>query len=267
MIPERDTWASSLSPRHGLCLYQSPASSEDFSEYPSGAAKLMSVIVTKQTNYRRRLSVAAVVDHGRATRHDGLKRGIDVLLTGSALIALAPVFALIAFLVKRDGGPAIFRQVRVGKDGRSFYFYKFRSMVVDAEAHRRALEAKNQHGAGGVTFKIKNDPRITRVGRFLRRASLDEMPQLWNVLKGDMSIVGPRPALTAEVERYTAAERARLAITPGLTCLWQVSGRAELSFEQQVRLDLEYIEKRCFWFDLVLILRTVPALLSGSGAY
>ena len=140
-------------------------------------------------------------------------------------------------------------------------------MVVDAEAHRRALQAKNQHGAQGVTFKMKNDPRITRVGRILRRTSLDELPQLWNVLKGDMSIVGPRPALPAEVERYTAEEQTRLVITPGLTCLWQVSGRADLSFEEQVRLDLEYIAKRSFWFDLILIARTIPAMLSGRGAY
>jgi exopolysaccharide biosynthesis polyprenyl glycosylphosphotransferase len=227
----------------------------------------MSVTTSRAVGHRRRLSVGLVNDLGRSTRNDRAKRALDMLISATALLVLSPLFALIAFLVKRDGGPALFRQQRIGKNGRPFDFYKFRSMVVDAEVHRRALLAKNQHGANGVTFKIKNDPRITKLGRFLRRTSLDELPQIWNVLKGDMSLVGPRPALPSEVAIYSAEERARLAVTPGLTCLWQISGRAEIAFEDQVRLDLEYIAKRSVWFDLILIARTIPAILSGRGAY
>jgi lipopolysaccharide/colanic/teichoic acid biosynthesis glycosyltransferase len=184
-----------------------------------------------------------------------------------ALIALAPVFVLIASIVRYDGGPAFFRQQRVGKGGRTFWFYKFRSMVVDAEARRAGLALWNRHGPDGVTFKLKHDPRVTPVGRFLRRTSLDELPQLWNVLKGDMSLVGPRPALPSEVACYTTGQSRRLAVPPGLTCLWQVCGRAELSFEEQVRLDLEYISRRSLWLDLDLLARTVPAVVGGRGAY
>ncbi|MFO0953738.1 MAG: sugar transferase [Isosphaeraceae bacterium] len=195
------------------------------------------------------------------------KRATDVFVASLALAALAPLFALIAFLIKRDGGPVFFRQKRVGQNGREFWFYKFRSMVVDAEARRDHLVAVNHHGETGVTFKMRRDPRVTAVGRLLRRASLDELPQLWNVLKGDMSLVGPRPALPAEVARYTPEERARLAVRPGLTCIWQVSGRADIPFEQQVQLDLEYIARRSFWFDLSLLFRTIPAMITGRGAY
>ena len=193
------------------------------------------------------------------------KRVIDVAGAGLALAALAPVFAVVAVLIKRDGGPVFFGQTRVGRGGRTFRFYKFRSMVVDAEARRAELFGENERG--GFTFKMRRDPRVTPIGRFLRRTSLDELPQLWNVLKGDMSLVGPRPALPSEVEMYTYEERARLAVTPGITCIWQVSGRADLPFDDQVRLDVEYIENRSLRLDIKLMLLTLPAMIHGRGAY
>jgi lipopolysaccharide/colanic/teichoic acid biosynthesis glycosyltransferase len=140
-------------------------------------------------------------------------------------------------------------------------------MYVDAEARRAELEARNQHGSDGVTFKMRRDPRITPFGRILRKSSIDELPQLWNILIGDMSLVGPRPPLPKEVERYTPAQWRRLAAKPGLTCLWQIGGRADLPFERQVELDIEYLRKRNVWLDLWIMLRTVPAVLAARGAY
>ena len=196
-----------------------------------------------------------------------LKRFVDVVLASFALVALLPVFAVVAFLVKRDGGPVIYRQRRVGKDGVEFLFYKFRSMVVDADKVRVELEKLNQHGQTGVTFKMKNDPRVTKIGRIIRKTSIDELPQFWNVLKGDMSLVGPRPALPTEVARYTPEQRGRLVVKPGLTCFWQIGGRSELPFEKQVELDIKYIKDRSLWLDLTLLAKTPPALILGSGAY
>ena len=140
-------------------------------------------------------------------------------------------------------------------------------MVADAEARKAALAAANSHGADGVTFKMKGDPRITRIGRLIRKLSIDELPQLWLVLTGDMSLVGPRPPVPSEVARYTLEDRRRLEVTPGLTCIWQVSGRSEIPFERQVGLDVEYIESRSFLMDLRLLARTVPAVLAGRGAF
>lgn len=195
------------------------------------------------------------------------KRTLDVLVAGGALLLALPLMALLALLIKAtDRGPALYWQTRVGRRGRPFRFPKFRSMVVDADARRASLLAANQHG-DGITFKLRHDPRITWIGRLLRRSSLDELPQLWCVLKGEMSLVGPRPALEHEVARYTLAERVRLDAVPGLTCTWQVSGRANLPFPEQVRLDIEYIEHSCLREDLRLLLKTVPAVLSGRGAY
>lgn len=195
------------------------------------------------------------------------KRGADVILAGLLLVLLAPLMAVIALAVRlSDGGPALYVQRRVGLGGREFAFFKFRSMVPHAESLRAGLAAANVHGGDGVTFKVRRDPRVTFVGRLLRRTSLDELPQLWNVLLGDMSLVGPRPALPAEVARYTPAQRARLMVTPGITCYWQVYGRACLPFERQVELDLAYIHSRSLWLDLKLLLMTVPAVLSGHGA-
>lgn len=194
------------------------------------------------------------------------KRGLDISVAGGLLLLLLPLWGVIALLVRLDGGPALYWQSRVGRWGREFRFPKFRSMVVDSDRLRAQLETTNEHGGAGVTFKLENDPRITRVGRLLRRTSLDEMPQLWCVLTGDMSLVGPRPALPAEVARYTVAQRRRLEATPGLTCIWQVSGRSQIPFEGQVVMDLEYIRTRSFRVDLVLLLKTIPAVLVGRGA-
>jgi exopolysaccharide biosynthesis polyprenyl glycosylphosphotransferase len=195
-----------------------------------------------------------------------LKRWFDVAASAALLVLLSPVFLLLATLVKlEDGGPIIFAQKRVGRWGRSFQMYKFRSMCPNAEEQLRQVLPQNQH-VQGVTFKMKNDPRITRVGRWMRRYSLDELPQLCNVLKGDMSLVGPRPPLPREVELYSMCDRRRLATTPGLTCFWQVGGRSEIDFQEQVHLDVLYIESQSLWLDLKILCRTIPAVLSGRGA-
>jgi lipopolysaccharide/colanic/teichoic acid biosynthesis glycosyltransferase len=195
------------------------------------------------------------------------KRCMDILLSCICILAAMPVFLLTALLVKLSSpGPIIFSQVRVGKYGRHFKFYKFRSMYLDAEA-RKAELLKHNESADGVIFKMKHDPRITPVGRFIRKFSIDELPQLFNVLLGDMSLVGPRPPVPQEVAHYTLDERKRLNITPGITCLWQVSGRSELPFRQQMALDKEYISSRSAWKDFLILLKTIPAILTGRGAY
>jgi lipopolysaccharide/colanic/teichoic acid biosynthesis glycosyltransferase len=197
-----------------------------------------------------------------------LKRALDLAVVVPALVLLAPLFAAVALAIKlHDRGPALFWQRRVGRDGRVFAFPKFRSMCVDAEAVRARIAAANQHGADGVTFKMKGDPRITPVGRLIRRTSIDELPQLWCVLRGEMSLVGPRPPLVSEVERYSLDDRARLSVTPGLTCIWQVSGRSEIPFPEQVRMDVRYIREQSLRKDIKLLLDTVPAVIRGKGAY
>lgn len=182
------------------------------------------------------------------------------------LVLLAPLLVTVAVAIRVDSpGPALFRQVRVGKDGREFVIYKFRTMHLDAEARLTELRHLNEHN--GVLFKIRDDPRVTRVGRWLRRLSLDELPQLVNVLTGEMSLVGPRPPLPAEVEAYPADMRRRLAVAPGMTGLWQVSGRADLPWDEAVRLDLRYVENWSLALDLVIMLRTLAAVWRTSGAY
>jgi exopolysaccharide biosynthesis polyprenyl glycosylphosphotransferase len=196
-----------------------------------------------------------------------LKRMMDVTLASASLVFLAPVFVLTACLIKlQDGGPIFFRQKRIGRDGVPFWCYKFRSMVTNAETLREKLAAQNVHGEAGITFKIKADPRITPIGRFIRKMSIDELPQLFNVLRGEMSLVGPRPPVPSEVAQYNERQLQRLTVLPGLTCLWQVSGRAELPFDEQVRLDLEYIARRSLLLDITLLLKTIPAVISGRGA-
>lgn len=195
-----------------------------------------------------------------------LKRFIDVTASALALLVLGPVFLLIAVLIKlEDGGPLLFRQVRVGQFGREFHMIKIRSMCLNAEARLEQLLRRNHHKEG-VTFKLKDDPRITKVGRWLRKYSLDELPQLYNVLRGDMSLVGPRPPTPREVALYAPTHRRRLAIKPGITCLWQISGRSEIDFSGQVQLDVHYIENQNLWIDLRILALTVPAVLSGKGA-
>lgn len=196
-----------------------------------------------------------------------LKRLTDIVLSVMCIIMAFPIFLVTALLIKLTSpGPIIFSQVRVGKYGRHFRFYKFRSMYVDAEARKEELLSRNE-SKDGVKFKMKHDPRVTPVGRFIRKFSIDELPQLFNVLLGDMSLVGPRPPLPREVRNYSIEERKRLNITPGITCIWQVSGRSELSFGQQMELDKQYIASRSAWNDFLILLKTVPAILSGRGAW
>jgi exopolysaccharide biosynthesis polyprenyl glycosylphosphotransferase len=204
--------------------------------------------------------------HGIITGGQIAKRVFDVIASIVFLAVFSPLYLIIALLVKlEDGGPVFFTQKRVGQFGREFKFYKFRSMCVDAEARLKALLATNRHKEG-VTFKMKNDPRLTRIGKWLRRFSLDELPQFFNVLIGDMSIVGPRPPVPREVALYSLADRRRLAVQPGITCLWQIGGRAEIDFSGQVKLDVKYIEEQSVWGDITIVVKTVPAVLSGRGA-
>lgn len=196
-----------------------------------------------------------------------LKRLLDLIAGSLLMIVLSPLFLLVILLIRAESpGPAFYSQIRVGYRGRPFKLWKFRSMYVDAEARRAELESANEM-QGGVLFKLKKDPRITRVGRFIRKASIDEMPQLWNVLKGDMSMVGPRPALASEVELYSIEERVRLMAKPGLTCFWQVSGRSDIPFHKQVLLDEDYLYSQSLFTDIKLLLQTIPAVLRGKGAY
>ncbi|MGA4507727.1 sugar transferase [Propionibacteriaceae bacterium G1746] len=196
----------------------------------------------------------------------GLKRGFDITATLLALLLLSPLMLVTALLVKlEDGGPVIFRQRRVGRGGVVFHCLKFRSMVPDAEQLKQKLAASDQ--GNGVMFKMKDDPRITAVGRFIRRYSIDELPQLVNVLRGDMSLVGPRPALGAEVDMYQRHVLRRLDVRPGITGLWQVSGRSDLSWEDAVRLDLYYVDNWSFLQDITILMRTVWAVLRPNGAY
>ena len=203
----------------------------------------------------------------RAARTDAtLRRALDLLVSAFALLLLLPALALIALLISLDSpGPVLFVQRRVGLHGKEFFVFKFRSMFRDAEARLDSVLAGNERS--GPVFKMRQDPRITRAGRVLRRCSLDEVPQLLNVLRGEMSLVGPRPALPREVALYAPEHRARLTALPGLTGLWQVSGRASLSFEEAMALDLEYIARQSVGFNVSLLLRTVPAVLTGRGAY
>jgi exopolysaccharide biosynthesis polyprenyl glycosylphosphotransferase len=195
-----------------------------------------------------------------------VQRITDIAVSGLLLLALLPLFIVVALLIRLDTpGPVLFVQKRVGKGGKLFSLYKFRSMVSDAESLHKAYAALNERN--GPVFKIRQDPRVTRTGRFLRRFSLDELPQLINVLKGEMSLVGPRPALPNEVQQYGPVEKQRLTVTPGLTGLWQVSGRSNLTFEESVGMDLYYIEHQSIWLNFKILLRTVPAVIGGEGAY
>ncbi len=196
-----------------------------------------------------------------------LQRALDVSVSFCGLLALSPVLLITAIAIRLESrGPIFFSQTRVGKRGRHFTMYKFRSMYVDAEQRLADIQSKNE-SADGVIFKMKRDPRVTRVGSIIRRLSIDELPQILNVFKGDMAVVGPRPALPAEVAQYNAEQRKRLQCKPGLTCLWQIGGRSDLSFKQQVELDLHYLSQQSLGKDIEIIARTVPAVLGGKGAY
>jgi lipopolysaccharide/colanic/teichoic acid biosynthesis glycosyltransferase len=205
------------------------------------------------------------IAHGiRTTRR--IQRALDVLISAFCLLFFLPLFLFVAVAIKLDSpGSIFFYQERVGYCGASFRLYKFRSMVPDAELRQAELWADNERD--GPVFKIKNDPRVTRVGHILRKYSIDELPQLFNVLKGDMSLVGPRPALPFEVAMYSPKQRQRLSAIPGITGLWQISGRADVSFEQSIELDLQYIRTQSIRLNLRIILLTIPKVLRGDGAY
>ena len=216
----------------------------------------------------KRLSWTILINSARF-----IKRALDIVIALAALIIAAPLFIVIAVLIKLDGGPAFFYQTRIGLMGRPFRMIKFRSMCMDAEAKLKDLLAQNEM-AQGITFKMRNDPRVTRIGRFVRKASIDELPQFFNVLRGEMSIVGPRPPLPREVALYSVDDRQRLLAKPGITCLWQVGEREggvweigdrnAIDFGEQVRLDVRYIEQQTTLRDLWIMLKTLPAMLLGK---
>lgn len=195
-----------------------------------------------------------------------IKRTFDILFSAGVLLVFSPLYLLLALIIFLDDphGSPIYTQTRIGRKGRTFKFYKFRSMVVNADQLKASLQAQNEKE--GPAFKIKDDPRITRVGHFIRRTSIDELPQFWNVLKGDMTIVGPRPALPEEVAQYNRYHQLRQLITPGLTCYWQIQpNRDDISFDDWVALDIQYIRDRNFFLDLKLILLTVKAMFGSQG--
>lgn len=202
----------------------------------------------------------------KSSIYKGLKRFFDIELSGIALVVLSPIFLITAIAIKlEDNGPVFYQSARTGKDMKEFKMLKFRSMYVNADAKLKDLMKDNEQT--GHAFKIKNDPRITKVGKVIRRISVDELPQLINIIRGDMSIVGPRPILPFQMEECDEYDRQRLIVQPGLTCYWQVSGRANITWDQWVELDLDYIEKMNLWTDIKLIFRTIPAIFSGDGAY
>lgn len=227
----------------------------------------MADLTWKDSTYEITLNPDTPISSGSFSYYELLKRGIDCVGAGLGLIVLSPLFAVMALLIKLESaGPVLFSQTRVGKNGAEFRCWKFRSMYRDAEQRKQELLDQNEM-IGGVTFKMKQDPRITRIGRFIRKASIDELPQLWNVFAGDMSLVGPRPPVPEEVSQYSAHERQRLVVKPGITCIWQVSGRSNIPFNEQVLMDIKYIQSRSFWLDISLMLRTIPAVLLARGSY
>ena len=214
------------------------------------------LIAAKSTSFRLKRSLTQTT-----------KRLLDLLGVGTGILLLSPLLAIVAFIIKvTSPGPIFYSQIRVGLRGKRFRMWKFRSMYIDADQRKAELEAQNEM-AGGVLFKMKHDPRITPVGRIIRRLSIDELPQLLNVLTGEMSLVGPRPALPKEVEAYPVLARARLEVKPGLTGLWQISGRSDLPFDKQVLLDTAYVHTQSTSNDIKLIAKTIPAVVSGKGAY
>ena len=205
------------------------------------------------------------IDENRKRIYEISKRAIDIIGAGSGLLLLSPVIAIVACAVKfTSKGPVFFSQKRVGKNGELFDMYKFRSMVVNAEELKEKLAHQNE--MSGPMVKMKDDPRVTKVGKFIRKTSLDELPQLWNVLKGDMSLVGPRPSLPKEVAQFEKWMYKRLSVKPGLTCFWQVSGRNNIDFEDWMKLDIKYVDERNIWIDIKLIFKTVLVLFGDKNA-
>ncbi|MBE7097083.1 MULTISPECIES: sugar transferase [Bacillus cereus group] len=194
------------------------------------------------------------------------KRCIDFIGALCGLILLSPIILIVAVIIKYEDpkGPVLFKQIRIGKDGKEFYMYKFRSMVIDAEEKLKDLLKHNE--VSGAMFKMKEDPRVTKIGKFIRKTSIDELPQLLNVLKGEMSLVGPRPPLPREVKEYTAYDKQRLLVTPGCAGLWQVTERNSVGFKEMVELDLEYINKRSVLYDLKIIFKTIQIMIKSNSA-
>lgn len=212
--------------------------------------------------YRKKWAWKATIAGAKFT-----KRLMDIAVSAIALILLSPVFLVTALLIKlTDFGPVLYQQTRIGIYGREFKTYKFRSMITNADALVEEV-AKMSHHTNSISYKVKKDPRVTWIGRIIRKTSIDELPQLWNVFKGDMSLVGPRPHVHREVDQYTLDDRKRLDVLPGITCIWQISGRADIAFPQQLQLDLEYINSKSFWTDIKILFKTIPAVISGRGAY
>lgn len=206
-----------------------------------------------------------LINIANQNRYEKIKRFFDICLSAAALVVLSPLLLAIAILIYlEDKGPVIYSQTRIGKDGRAFKLYKFRSMCVDADEKLKDLQKLNERD--GPVFKIKNDPRVTKVGKFIRKTCIDELPQLVNIIKGDMSIVGPRPPLPNEVEQYNSYQKQRLLVVPGLTCYWQIQKGEKTTFDEWVELDLKYIKERSILLDFRLILLTFKVILSGKGA-
>ena len=211
--------------------------------------------------------MSEVIENERSnTLYEVIKRIIDIVASFTGLILLSPLMLIVSILIKLESkGEVIFKQKRVGLNGKEFYMYKFRSMVINAEELKAALESQNE--MSGPMFKIKDDPRITKIGKFIRKTSIDELPQLINVIKGDMSLVGPRPSLPKEVAQFEDWMHRRLEVKPGLTCYWQVSGRNNIDFEDWMKLDIKYVEERKLWIDIKLIFKTVGVLFGDKNAH
>ena len=210
--------------------------------------------------------MSEVIENERSNiLYEVIKRIIDIVASFIGLILLSPLILIVSILIKLESkGEVIFKQKRVGLNGKEFYMYKFRSMVINAEELKEQLESQNE--MSGPMFKIKDDPRITKVGKFIRKTSIDELPQLINVIKGDMSLVGPRPSLPKEVEKFEPWMMERLEVKPGLTCIWQISGRNNIDFEDWMKLDIKYVRERSFKLDIKLILKTVLVLFGDKNA-
>ena len=206
-----------------------------------------------------------LINIANQNRYEKINRFFDICLSTAALVVLSPLLLVIAILIYlEDKGPVIYSQTRIGKDGRAFKLYKFRSMCVDADEKLKDLQKLNERD--GPVFKIRDDPRVTKIGKFIRKTCIDELPQLVNIIKGDMSIVGPRPPLPNEVEQYNSYQKQRLLVVPGLTCYWQIQKGEETTFDEWVELDLKYIKERSILLDFRLILLTFKVILSGKGA-
>ena len=248
-------WSRAGSPHHA---HARPRVAASHSGHSSAHAPSLAIAVPQAAPFETPAPSGFYLRHG--------KRLLDVIGASLALIAGLPLLAVLAALIVLESrGPVFYRSVRIGRGGRPFVFYKLRSMVKDADRKRKELSHLNE--ADGPVFKIARDPRITRIGRFIRTTSLDEIPQFWNVLKGDMSLVGPRPPIPEEVAQYEPWQLRRLDVRPGITCLWQISGRSRLGFEEWMRLDLQYIKRQSLMLDLRILIRTIPAVLSREGAY